>query len=143
MSTWDAARLAAWSASHLRNVETALSRWVGVDAPVLLGDAMRYAVLDGGKRLRPLLVLAAWEAVTRESGGLSGTPAADAPIRTYMVQQVVTMRKTANAKAAVVRSLPVGATVYPTGNKQDVWWEIADENDNVGWVLNTKLAPSR
>src|SRR5207237_1796266 len=28
-----------------------------------LGDAMRYAVLDGGKRLRPLLVLAASEAV--------------------------------------------------------------------------------
>ena len=28
-----------------------------------LGDAMRYAVLDGGKRLRPLLVLAACDAV--------------------------------------------------------------------------------
>ena len=41
----------------------ALSDWVGVDAPVQLGDAMRYAVLDGGKRLRPLLVLAASEAV--------------------------------------------------------------------------------
>ena len=32
-------------------------------APAGLGDAMRYAVLDGGKRLRPLLVLAACEAV--------------------------------------------------------------------------------
>ncbi|MDB5828085.1 MAG: putative farnesyl-diphosphate synthase [Variovorax sp.] len=60
---WDAARLAAWSEPHLANVEAALSRWVGVDAPVLLGDAMRYAVLDGGKRLRPLLVMAASEAV--------------------------------------------------------------------------------
>src|SRR5450830_1438464 len=37
--------------------------WVGRDAPADLGDAMRYAVLDGGKRLRPLLVLAAQEAV--------------------------------------------------------------------------------
>ncbi|RYF34196.1 MAG: polyprenyl synthetase family protein [Comamonadaceae bacterium] len=62
-ASWDAARLAAWSQAHLYNVEAALSRWVGVDAPVLLGDAMRYAVLDGGKRLRPLLVLAANEAV--------------------------------------------------------------------------------
>ena len=60
---WDAARLAGWSEPHLAKVESALSRWVGVDAPVLLGDAMRYAVLDGGKRLRPLLVLAASEAV--------------------------------------------------------------------------------
>ena len=62
-AAWDAPRLAAWSQAHLYNVESALSRWVGVDAPVLLGDAMRYAVLDGGKRLRPLLVLAANEAV--------------------------------------------------------------------------------
>jgi len=60
---WGARRLAAWSLPHLERVEDALSRWVGIDAPVLLGDAMRYAVLDGGKRLRPLLVLAASEAV--------------------------------------------------------------------------------
>ena len=60
---WDAARLAAWSEPKLSLVETALSDWVGVDAPVELGDAMRYAVLDGGKRLRPMLVFAASEAV--------------------------------------------------------------------------------
>ncbi|MDP9898126.1 polyprenyl synthetase family protein [Variovorax ginsengisoli] len=58
---WDAARLAAWCGLHLRAVEDALTRWVGIDAPVKLGDAMRYAVLDGGKRLRPLLVMAASE----------------------------------------------------------------------------------
>jgi farnesyl diphosphate synthase len=44
-------------------VERALSDWVSADAPAGLGDAMRYAVLDGGKRLRPLLVLATAEAV--------------------------------------------------------------------------------
>lgn len=48
-------------------IEQALSRWVACpgDAPALagLGDAMRYAVLDGGKRLRPLLVMAACAAV--------------------------------------------------------------------------------
>jgi len=60
---WDRARLAAWCEPHLRTVEDALTRWVGADAPLKLGDAMRYAVLDGGKRLRPLLVMAANEAV--------------------------------------------------------------------------------
>ena len=55
--------LAAWSGRHLDRVEQALSRWVPLDAPAGLGEAMRYAVLDGGKRLRPLLVLAAGEAV--------------------------------------------------------------------------------
>ena len=53
----------AWSAARLARVEQALSDWVAPDAPAGLGDAMRYAVLDGGKRLRPLLVLAAAEAV--------------------------------------------------------------------------------
>ena len=55
--------LGAWSRERLDRVESALSRWVVADAPAGLGDAMRYAVLDGGKRLRPLLVLAASEAV--------------------------------------------------------------------------------
>jgi farnesyl diphosphate synthase len=55
--------LRAWSAERLQRVEQALSAWVPPDAPAELGEAMRYAVLDGGKRLRPLLVLAAAEAV--------------------------------------------------------------------------------
>ena len=58
--------LGGWSARQLQRVEAALSQWVRGDAPAGLGDAMRYAVLDGGKRLRPLLVLAASEA----AGGL-------------------------------------------------------------------------
>jgi farnesyl diphosphate synthase len=52
---------AAWTAAHLQAVEAALSRWVPAHAPAGLGEAMRYAVLDGGKRLRPLLVMAACE----------------------------------------------------------------------------------
>ncbi len=59
--------LSEWSARQLATVEQALSRWVACPtdspAPAGLGDAMRYAVLDGGKRLRPLLVMAACEAV--------------------------------------------------------------------------------
>jgi farnesyl diphosphate synthase len=55
--------LRAWMDERLARVERALEVWVGQDAPAGLGEAMRYAVLDGGKRLRPLLVLAASEAV--------------------------------------------------------------------------------
>jgi geranylgeranyl pyrophosphate synthase len=50
-----------WRAATQQAVELALSNWVSPDAPAGLGDAMRYAVLDGGKRLRPLLVLATSE----------------------------------------------------------------------------------
>jgi farnesyl diphosphate synthase len=59
--------LSEWSELQLGQIEQALSRWVAcpndAPAPAGLGDAMRYAVMDGGKRLRPLLVIAACEAV--------------------------------------------------------------------------------
>ena len=69
--------LDSWSRERLNQVERALESWItadapqGVDhgAPAALVEAMRYAVLDGGKRLRPLLVLAAHEAVAAEGHG--------------------------------------------------------------------------
>jgi farnesyl diphosphate synthase len=51
-----------WMSREQQAVEDALSAWVPSDAPAGLGEAMRYGVLDGGKRVRPLLVLAASEA---------------------------------------------------------------------------------
>nr|WP_249937348.1 farnesyl diphosphate synthase [Roseateles sp. DAIF2] len=51
----------------LGTYEVALDAWVPASAPAGLGEAMRYAVLGGGKRLRPLLVLAACEAVQGEA----------------------------------------------------------------------------
>jgi farnesyl diphosphate synthase len=50
-------------ARELQALESALEAWVPQDAPAGLGEAMRYGVLDGGKRLRPLLVLATCQAV--------------------------------------------------------------------------------
>ncbi len=57
-----------WAGRQLADVEAALCAWVPADAPAALGLAMRYGVLDGGKRLRPLLVLAGAEAVGGERG---------------------------------------------------------------------------
>ena len=51
-----------WMRQEQAAVEAALQAWVPADAPAGLGLAMRYGVLDGGKRLRPLLVLAACQA---------------------------------------------------------------------------------
>ena len=85
--------LQPWMAQHLRQVETALDALLSPHAPpgsawaspTDLNNAMRYAVLDGGKRLRPLLVLAAFEAV-------SGTPASGAqaaPIRAACAVELI------------------------------------------------------
>ncbi|WPB55054.1 farnesyl diphosphate synthase [Xylophilus sp. GOD-11R] len=63
--------LDTWSRASLAQVETALGRWLAESTdPALetLNAPMRYAVLDGGKRLRPLLALAAREAVASHDG---------------------------------------------------------------------------
>jgi farnesyl diphosphate synthase len=75
--------LKAWSGERLAMVEQGLSRWVVADAPAGLGEAMRYAVLDGGKRLRPLLVLAASEAVQGNAGAALRAACATELIHAY------------------------------------------------------------
>ncbi|MBO9688881.1 MAG: polyprenyl synthetase family protein [Mitsuaria chitosanitabida] len=59
----DAGVFDRWVKQSLADVERSLETWVPEGAPAGLGEAMRYAVLGAGKRLRPLLVLAAAEAV--------------------------------------------------------------------------------
>jgi len=96
LSAFDAA---PWSQSHLARVEQALSHWVGDGAPAGLGDAMRYAVLDGGKRLRPLLVMAAYEAVcsahpaeavaATTTAAAATTPADDAALRAACAVELI------------------------------------------------------
>ena len=63
---WTQCDFDAWMRSSSTRVEAALDA-LGrrPTRPAGLGDAMRYAVLDGGKRVRPLLVFAAGEAVRR------------------------------------------------------------------------------
>ncbi|HEY1130938.1 MAG TPA: farnesyl diphosphate synthase [Roseateles sp.] len=56
-----------WTQASLNAFEASLNDLVPAGAPAGLGEAMRYAVLGGGKRLRPLLVLASCAAVGGDS----------------------------------------------------------------------------
>ena len=61
--------LAGWLETQRRTVDAALDAWVPVAAePPLVWEAMRYSLLGGGKRLRPVLALAAAEAVAEVQG---------------------------------------------------------------------------
>jgi curli biogenesis system outer membrane secretion channel CsgG len=59
------------------------------------------------------------------------------------VSQAVTMAKPgkmyerADTKAKVVRDLEPGMTLYPTGEKDGLWWKASDELGNEGWVPST------
>jgi hypothetical protein len=56
------------------------------------------------------------------------------------VQQSVTMAKPghlyeeANVKSKIIRDLDAGTMLYPTGEKDKVWWKVNDELGNEGWV---------
>jgi curli biogenesis system outer membrane secretion channel CsgG len=56
------------------------------------------------------------------------------------VAQSVTMAKPGrmyakpDLKASVVRDLDAGMMLYPTGEKEGMWWKVSDELGNEGWV---------
>jgi geranylgeranyl pyrophosphate synthase len=58
----------AYLAALRQIIEDALPRALPHDAPAVVLEAMRYALLGGGKRLRPCLTLATAEAAAQERG---------------------------------------------------------------------------
>ncbi len=64
--------------SYVQRVESVLDRWLPEPAipPQRLHEAMRYSVLGGGKRIRPLLVYATGEALGRDPDVLDAPAAA-------------------------------------------------------------------
>lgn len=70
----------------------------------------------------------------------STTAAAAAPQRSYRTTQAAPLRSRANG-GSVLRNLPAGATVYPSGEREGMWWRVTDENENEGWVNNDFLEP--
>ena len=76
---------ATWSHSHLERVEATLQRVLPAPeiAPRRLHQAMRYAVLGGGKRVRPLLAFAAGELAGADAGRVTIAGAAVELIHAY------------------------------------------------------------
>ncbi|WP_312136927.1 CsgG/HfaB family protein [Brevundimonas sp.] len=109
----------------------------GFGAGALGGGA--YENTEIGRIVAASFIQAYTDLVT-QLGGLSGNAAAEAPIQTYTVQQASTLRSSPNG-GSVVRALPTGLRLYPTGKREGVWWEVMDDNDNIGWVQNERLAP--
>ncbi|WP_035055244.1 polyprenyl synthetase family protein [Andreprevotia chitinilytica] len=76
---------AAWMQAVQLRIEGVLERTLPTDEhiPARLHQAMRYAVLDGGKRVRPLLVFAAGELVGADPARLDHAAAAVELIHAY------------------------------------------------------------
>ena len=76
-------------------------------------------------------------------GGLSATPAADAPKAALVTTRAATMREGPSVKEHPVRSLPAGTLLYPTGNEAQGWVEVEDEVEIKGWVSKVLVGPAK
>src|SRR6185369_10183361 len=68
-----------------KRVDDALDRWVPAESqdPSIIHRAMRYSLFAGGKRVRPLLAMAAAEAVSGYADGIEDAACALELIHTY------------------------------------------------------------
>jgi curli biogenesis system outer membrane secretion channel CsgG len=67
--------------------------------------------------------------------------AANAPTQAYTVSRPIQMHSGASVDTKAVRSFAAGDLVYPTGQRDGIWWQVDDENGNRGWVTSTAITP--
>ena len=70
-----------------------------------------------------------------------GQASANAGIQAYTVKDPIVERKAPSPDAPRVRDFNPGELVYPTGQKNGIWWEVDDENGNRGWVSSAHITP--
>jgi len=77
--------LADYLAARQRQIDAALDRWVPPETvpPETIHRAMRYSLFAGGKRIRPILAMAAAEAVSEQPSGIENAACALELIHTY------------------------------------------------------------
>jgi hypothetical protein len=99
-----------------------------------------YANTDVGKVVG-LAFLDAYRQLVTQMGGLNADVHAAAPRQSFIATADFELKRSPSKSSGTVRKIASGMMLYPLGGKEDMWWEVEDENGNVGWVLNTKLAP--
>jgi geranylgeranyl diphosphate synthase type II len=74
-----------YMAHQQKRVDAALDRWVPAEGqdPALIHRAMRYSLFAGGKRIRPLLAIAAAEAISDSPTGIENAACSLELIHTY------------------------------------------------------------
>lgn len=81
-----------------------------------------------------LAYIEAYAKLVTEMGGMPASASVEAPAQAVSMTKPGRMYASPAPDAPVVRSLTVGMMLYPTGNKNGVWWEVKDELGNQGWV---------
>jgi curli biogenesis system outer membrane secretion channel CsgG len=91
-------------------------------------------------RVVTIAFIDAYANLVQQAGGVPQMQ--QAPRETYRTINATALRSRAGGRGELMRTLPSGASVYPLGERDGMWWKVADENDNEGWVNNGDLQPA-
>jgi curli biogenesis system outer membrane secretion channel CsgG len=81
-----------------------------------------------------LAYIDAYRKMVTDLGGISDNASASNEAQAVTMAKPGHMYKHSGGTGGVVRKLDAGMMLYPTGNKDGVWWECKDELGNQGWV---------
>ncbi|PTR24737.1 curli biogenesis system outer membrane secretion channel CsgG [Luteibacter sp. OK325] len=104
---------------------------IGGYANTTIGQVISMAYLD------------AYTKLVNEMGGMPGNASAANARQSGTVRVATRMFSNAGMKGQAVRSLDPGMTVYPTGDKVGLIWEIEDEHGNRGWISSENFDLAR
>lgn len=103
------------------------------------GVAGGYSNTDIGQIIAAAYLNAYVDLIGHMQGMVPGGAQASAPVQTYVAKQATALRATASPTAKLVRQFQPGDSVFPTGQKNGVWWEVDDETGNRGWVSSVMI----
>lgn len=81
--------------------------------------------------------LDAYTKLVAELGGMPGDASAANSRQSGTVAVSTRLWAQSTGKGKIVRGLEPGMTVYPTGDKVGLMWEVEDEHGNRGWISST------
>lgn len=102
------------------------------------GGASGYAESEIGQVVA-LAYLDAFGKLVSDLGGMQAAVGGPAPEKAVVMKNPGRMFAGPAINAKVVKPLDAGAMLYPTGNKQNGFWEVTDELGTKGWVSEVAI----
>ena len=90
-----------------------------------------------------LAYLDAYAKLVQNLGGLQQTIGGQQAERAVSMKRPGPLRASASTTAGILKTLDMGAMLYPTGNKAGGFWEVEDELGAKGWVSEASLQVAR
>lgn len=106
------------------------------------GGASGYADTEIGQVIA-LAYLDAFNKLVSDLGGLEAAAGGPQAERAVVMKNPGRMFAGPALSAKVIKPLDGGAMLYPTGNKQAGFWEVADELGTKGWVSEVAIGIAR